>query len=98
MTLIYHTEFPNDLNQAVTYYNTEREGLGNDLQKEVEAAIVQIVRNPVLYGTVYGNVRQLRLRRFKWYAVRYRVLDDGTIRILSLLHGARHPDTAIDRI
>ena len=97
MTLLYHPLFKADLNQAVEYYNAQIDGLGDELRDEAEETILRIARNPQFYGLAYANVRRARLHRFKWYAVRYQLQDDGSIYILSIIHGARHPETGKDR-
>ena len=42
-----------------------------------------------------GGIRRLQLERFP-YLIRYRMVAD-TVQFLSILHGARHPDTGADR-
>jgi plasmid stabilization system protein ParE len=97
MILIYHPLFKEDLQQAVEHHNLQREGLGDELCGEVELIIRKIAKNPELYPKTYQDVRRARLKRFKWYAVRYQLVAPDTLYILSVLHGARHPSIGKNR-
>jgi plasmid stabilization system protein ParE len=92
MKQIFHPLFKVDLDDATDYHNDQREGLGDELREEVERTVAKIARSPERYSKTYGEVRRARLQRFKFYAVRFQLLEDGTIYYLSVLHGARHPD------
>lgn len=82
MTLVYHWRFNADLDEAVSYYEQQREGLGHDFAREVYQTIEAILDNPFLSPTRSNDVRRVRLKRFKMYAVRSRVLEDkATIRM-----------------
>ena len=93
----FHPAFKDDLDEATQYHNDQREGLGDELREEAEQTVTKIARAPERYSKVYGEVRRARLLRFKWYTVRFQLLEDGTIYYFSVLHGARHPDTGKDR-
>jgi hypothetical protein len=80
MKQIFHPLFKVDLDDATDYHNDQREGLGDELREEVERTVAKIARSPERYSKTYGEVRRARL------------LEDGTIYYLSVLHGARHPD------
>lgn len=97
MKQLFHPLFKEDILEASEYHNDQCEGLGDELRQEVEQTVLKIARAPERYSKVYGEVRRARLQRFKWYAVRFQLLEDGSIYYLSVLHGARHPDTGKDR-
>jgi plasmid stabilization system protein ParE len=54
-----------------------------------------IVTNLLIFAEVNG-IRRALLRRFP-YSVLYRILDDGTVRILAIRHHKRHPDFGFER-
>lgn len=94
MTVQFHPAFATDLDAAAGYYQ-EKAGpeLRTDFLKEVFSTIEQIKINPLGFSKSYGQVRRARLKRFKVYAIRYRFTEEtNTLRILSVLHGARHPE------
>lgn len=55
-----------------------------------------IMTAPLRWPERPGGVRRLLLDRFPFH-IRYRVTAD-TVQFLSILHGARHPDTGAGRI
>ena len=98
MIVDYHPAFADDLIEAIRYHNATVPGLGEDFTKEVFQTIERIKAYPLAFHKVYDEVRRARLKRFKWYAVRFSLSeDDDTIRILSVLHGARHPGYGKER-
>lgn len=94
----FHPAFADDLVAGIRYHNGAVPGLGGDFLKEVFKTIARIKAHPLAFSQVHADVRRARLKRFKWYAVRFSLSDDSsTIRILSVLHGARHPDSGTER-
>lgn len=91
----YHPEFETDLISAARYYEQKSVGLGRDFIGTAEAAVEIIMAAPQRWPERSGGIRRLQLDRFP-FLIRYRVSAD-TIQFLSILHGARHPDTGADR-
>jgi plasmid stabilization system protein ParE len=91
----YHPEFETDLISAARYYEQQSVGLGRDLIDTAEATVETIMTAPLRWPERNGGIRRLQLDRFP-FIVRYRVTAD-TVQFLSVLHGARHPDTESDR-
>jgi plasmid stabilization system protein ParE len=50
---------------ASSYLDGIRDGLGIELEKEVEAALNSIAQNPNMYPKEFGPVRRALIRRFK---------------------------------
>ncbi len=99
MRVEYHPLFQGDLNDAALYYLKQGgTALANAFIDEVEEGILAITRNPLACSKEFAEIRRFRLRRFRAYAIRY-FLDEasGIILIGSIIHGARHPDTAKER-
>jgi plasmid stabilization system protein ParE len=94
VTVSYHPFFEADVKEARSYYEAEAGlRLAEDFQNEVRATIERIKANPLGFSFVYGPVRRARLQRFRPYSIRYRFISEtNTLRILSIIHGARHPD------
>ncbi len=91
----YHPEFETDLISAARYYEQQSVGLGRDFIANAEAAVEIIMAAPQRWPERSGGVRRLQLDRFP-FLIRYRITADA-IQFLSILHGARHPDTGADR-
>ena len=74
---------------ARDWYDKDGLGLGNAILNEVLAATNRIASQPQQFAKVYGEVRQLALKRFP-YVVSFRVSGDD-VQILAVLHGHRDP-------
>jgi plasmid stabilization system protein ParE len=93
----YHPEFGNDLTAAAVYYEQQRLGLGGEFLDEAEAAVATVMSAPQRWPVRVGGVRRYLMARFP-FIIRYRVSPAGdTIQFLSILHGARHPETGHER-
>lgn len=91
----FHPEFETDLIAAARFYETQRPRLGVEFLDEAESSVETIMSAPLRWPPRIGSVRRFLLPRFP-YLIRYRVTDD-TVQFLSVLHGARHPETCRDR-
>ncbi len=75
---------------AVEYYEEQREGLGAEFRKAVEAVLNSIQERPFSYAVVAGsNVRRVLTNRFP-FAIIYRVENDMIV-IVSVFHTSRNP-------
>jgi toxin ParE1/3/4 len=91
----FHPEFENDLIAAARYYETQLPHLGVEFLDVAEAGVESGMEAPLRRPARLGGVRPFQLPRFP-YLIRYRVTAD-TVQFLSILLGARHPDTAANR-
>jgi plasmid stabilization system protein ParE len=79
-----------EFEEAVTWYETQRPGLGEEFKLEVKATLKRALTNPGLFQRVRGRAQKARLRRFKKYAV-YFAIKDGTFAVIAVFHGSRNP-------
>jgi hypothetical protein len=79
-----------DLDNAVDFYNTERDGLGLEFLWELFAAIERIKQFPDAWQPFYKGTRRCRIKRFP-YGVIY-VHDGDLILIFSIAHLHRPPE------
>lgn len=79
-----------DLLEARRWYEERQPGLGDKLLEEVEAALASIEQWPELPPKVDDRVRRAALQQFP-YGIFY-VSHSGTIRVIAILHRARHPE------
>ncbi len=94
--IIFHPEATEELEDAISFYEAQKPGLGQDLLTEVEKAVSQVQQFPSI-GVRYGQppFRQWVLRRFP-YLVFYLELPEA-IWILAVAHGKRKPGYWKDR-
>lgn len=95
MKVEYHPATTADLNRAVSYYNEQRPGLGDELRTAVYAAIEFIQHNPEIYEATRG-IRRALVKRFP-YSVVYNLLPNQCIRVLVIRHHKRRPAYGSER-
>jgi plasmid stabilization system protein ParE len=84
-----------ELMDAVVYYESELNGLGQRFWDEVDRHIAWIVQNPEVPRLRDGGYRRVNLSVFPYY-IAY-VVRDPVIWILSVAHGHSLPEYWIDR-
>jgi plasmid stabilization system protein ParE len=89
LPLDFHPAVRGEINDAHSWYEQRRPGLGHDFLDEVERVLAEIAANPARYGFADADIREGLLTRFP-YAIYYRVLTDR-IRILAVYHTSRDP-------
>ncbi|MFN0277698.1 MAG: type II toxin-antitoxin system RelE/ParE family toxin [Pyrinomonadaceae bacterium] len=95
--IVYHVEARLDVLEIVEYY--EQEGgakLADRFTAELEKFVELIARRPESYSTRVKDVRRANLRRFPHHVL-FRVIDEDTVKILSVKHDSRRPSYGTDR-
>jgi plasmid stabilization system protein ParE len=87
--LIIAREAAADLDEAYTWYEDQRVGLGEDFLDRVDACIEAICRFPEMHALIHQNYRRALVRRFP-YAVFYEYAD-GTVTVYCVFHTSRNP-------
>jgi plasmid stabilization system protein ParE len=83
-----------DLNAGRTWYEHQRQGLGEDFAAEVMAAIEISRERPESVPEIRKGVRGIRCNRFP-YRIYFDVELDGIV-ILAIYHTSRNPDRWAD--
>ena len=65
-TLIIRPEAETDLNEAFSWYEEKRIGLGYDFLLQIDASIRFIERNPEIYPISYKGTRKHIIKRFPY--------------------------------
>lgn len=78
-----------ELDEAIDYYDTKAEGLGNRLLAEVRAVVLYIQEFPASSPVIEREVRRKVLVKFP-YDLFY-VLNSSGVTILSVAHESRRP-------
>ena len=78
-----------DIREAYEYYETCRQGLGQDFILCIEASLNKITKNPNRYPVVHKNIHRILVKRFPFGI--FFVLKENTIAVLAVMHGSRNP-------
>ena len=84
-----HDEAEREVQQAFQFFESRRQGLGDEFVIAVDRAIAEISLSPERWPTLVSNIRRRVVRKFK-YGVIYHVLDDE-IEILAVMDLRRRP-------
>lgn len=87
--LIINPLAEDDLSGARDWYETQRDGLGDEFLLCVEETLDRIRRRPEIQAKIFGELRRGLVRRFP-YGVFYRV-DDRQITVVAIYHASRNP-------
>jgi plasmid stabilization system protein ParE len=85
-----------DVAAAQIWYETQRSGLGAEFHFEFSQVITRLTENPLIYSTVYQDVRRAGVHRFP-YLIWYRVLGKD-VTVLACTHARQDPNKAISRL
>lgn len=94
--LIIAPEAAQDADEAYSWYELQRRGLGEEFFGCLEAAFEFIQRNPLMSSLVANGYRRKLLRRFP-YAVFYEFNEPYVI-VYCVFHTARNPKTLRRRL
>lgn len=84
-----------ELEDAVTFYELEYQGLGKKFKQEMKKTINRIVGYPKACSIERGDVRKCLLHKFP-YKILYSI-EDNHILIIAIAHLHRKPDYWIER-
>ena len=85
-----------DVAEAQSWYENQRSGLAREFHAEFSTTLIRIAETPLVYPTIYRNVRRVVLHRFP-YLVWYQV-QNSLVTILACTHGKADPDKVTARL
>jgi plasmid stabilization system protein ParE len=94
--LVIAPEAYQDLDEAYSWYEVHRSGLGEEFLGCVDAALQAICRMPELHPKVHEEYRRALVRRFP-YAVFYEFAE-GKVIVYSIFHASQNPDKWRNRL
>jgi plasmid stabilization system protein ParE len=87
--LVIRPEAEADLAEAYAWYEQRRQGLGQDLLREVERKLDNLQSLPESFPLVYKDVRRALTKRFP-YGI-YFLIDNARVVVLAIFHAKRNP-------
>ena len=77
--------------EAVSYYNTQSEGLGYDFAAEIRKTLERIIQYPDAWYKLSKRTRRCRTNRFP-YGVIYQLRAEILL-VVAVMHLSRNPET-----
>lgn len=80
MRVIFSPEARTEFNEAVQYYDQQRQGLGDELRAEIRGFLPRLQRSPLTFPVERGDIRRLILARFPYIVSVLNTGMDGKVR------------------
>src|SRR5262245_12329984 len=96
MNLIFLEPAEQELKETISYYEHQRDGLGDEFAEEFKSATQRILQLPEAWSQLSENIRRCRLNRFP-YGIVYAVRGEDVI-IVAVMHLRRKPGYWKDRL
>jgi toxin ParE1/3/4 len=64
LPLVFQAGVRDEIDDAYSWYEKRRQGLGEQFLTAVQSVLDRIERNPELHAPIYQNVRHARVKRF----------------------------------
>lgn len=78
-----------DIEEAATWYEAQREALGDEFLDEMLSVFDTISDNPNLFPIVHRDTHRALIHRFP-FGIYYRIEDESIV-VVAVMHGSRHP-------
>lgn len=85
--VVFRPEAEDDVLEVRSWYESRRAGLGRAFGQALDALVVRIADNPLLYQRVHNDTRRAVLSRFP-YAVYFRTSENQVV--VLAIHGRQH--------
>lgn len=97
MRLTFHHRVQREVNEAVDWYNEQREGLGDEFFQRLSEVLEIIAVRPKSFGFWLSSptVRGAKLKRFPYSALFE--MENEHVKVLCVRHEKRHPSFGLGR-
>jgi len=95
-SLIINAFAETDLEVALNWYASRKEGLDQDFVEEIEKAIQRIQENPRQFTVIRKQIRMSIVKRFP-YGIYFYITDD-IINVFAVFHFSRNPKVLHKRL
>ena len=89
LPVIYRRAVRDDIDAAYQWYEARSAGLGLRLTTSVAKAVGRAAANPGIHPKVGRQVRATKAGRFPYWV--YHRVENGSLVVLAVLYGGRHP-------
>jgi plasmid stabilization system protein ParE len=96
LRVVFRRAARHDFEEAASWYNERRAGLGAEFTSEIDRALSRASDNPQHFPIMYRDTRCVRVRRFP-YSVFFRA-ETSRIVVLAVFHARRDPTIWKQRI
>jgi len=96
MEIVFLTPAKDELTEAISYYNSQSEGLGYEFATEIKKTLERIARYPDAWLKLSNRTRRCRTNRFP-YGVIYQVKEKSLL-VVAVMHLSREPETWKSRL
>lgn len=93
--VVFHPSIPDDLDEAVGYYEEISTVLANRFRDQVNCRLNEIVDHPELFPLDLAPVRFAKIERFPYIV--FFAVNEFTVIILAIVHGRSDPAKWQDR-
>lgn len=87
--LVFRKKAGDHLEEIHKWYETQKDGLGDEFFLSINAGLTSILENPLLFPVKFKNIRCAIVARFP-YGIYFSIESDQII-ILSVMHFKRNP-------
>jgi plasmid stabilization system protein ParE len=79
-----------DIQEAYSWYEARREGLGQEFRDAVDAALLLVAAAPRAFPILHRDTRRVLLKRFP-YGLFYRFIGEQQVIVVACMHAKRNP-------
>ena len=97
MKLVFHALVEDDLNDAVDWYESRRESLGEEFLLSLYKSFALIENKPTIFQIKYFDFRICLIDRFP-YSIHYTVIDEDTIFVSGVWYASANPAWWLRRV
>jgi mRNA-degrading endonuclease RelE of RelBE toxin-antitoxin system len=94
--LDFHPEAETEFEEALLWYQSQREGLEEEFYSEYLVLEKRIEESPYQFPAILENIRKANLSRFP-YSIFFSI-EDKTVFIYAVFHQKRNPDVWMERL
>ena len=90
--LLFSSEAELDIQEAIDWYEEQRQGLGLEFAMRFEDALQFLKEQPQMYAKIYNEVRSVLMNQFS-YAIFYTINGlQKEVQIFAVVHTSRIPE------
>lgn len=89
-SLIINPFAEEDIKYSKSWYNLQKESLGEELQREIKETVLRIKENPLQFPKIRRQIRKAYVNKFP-YTILY-TINNQKINVFAIFHTSRDPN------